>query len=199
MELGGYAPSQIDFLSVTGSVTLGGVLSVNLINNFPSVMTNGASFTLLTAGSPITGAFANVPSGGTLTSSDGLARFIVRYAGETSVRQTTLEILNPDSDGDGMSDADELAAGTDPHNAVSVFRIIALEPQAAGVRITWSTVGGKSYVVQTNVPSADGSLAKGFTDLSPLIAVPGAGESTTNFVDASTNVSARYYRVRLGP
>src|SRR6185369_6408872 len=44
-EIGGYSPvTQFDFLRVTGNVVLGGKLSVNLINNFQGMMTNGASF-----------------------------------------------------------------------------------------------------------------------------------------------------------
>lgn len=193
LELGGYAPGQSDYLSVAGSVTLGGTLAVSVINHFALALTNGASFTLLTAGGPITGAFANVPSGGTLTTTDGFARFTVLYAGQTSVRLTDLVLL--DNDGDGSPDARELAAGTDPANPASVFRILSLQPEAGGVRLTWSTVGGKSYVVQTN-----GNLGDPFADFSPPILVPGPGESTTNLLDArATAGAARYYRVRLEP
>ncbi len=221
LEIGGSAPNQFDFLNVAGTVTLGGALAVSLINNFPSVMTNGASFTLLTAGSPLTGAFANVASGGFLTTTDGYARCTVLYAGETTVRLTGLVIVDTDTDGlpdwwedqfslsktnaadaaldldgDGSSNANEFLAGTVPTNAASVFRIVSLQRESESVHLTWSTVGGKSYRVQTN-----GSLTDTFADLSPLISVPGTSESTTNLVDSSavTNASARYYRVRLGP
>ena len=220
MELGGSAPGQFDFINVNSNGTLGGTLAVSLIANFPGVMTNGAGFTLLTAGSPLTGAFANVASGGTLTTTDGYARFTVLYAGGNTLRLTNLVIVDTDSDGlpdwwedrfalsktsaadaaldadgDGASNLNEFLAGTNPTNAASVFHVVSLQRETDSVRLTWSTVGGKSYVVQTN-----GVLSGAFTDLSPLITVPGAGESVTNFVDsgAATNASVRYYRVRLG-
>jgi hypothetical protein len=173
--------------------TLGGTLTVTLISGAPLSLTDGAEFMLLTAGSPITGEFANAPSGGPLTTTDGFARFTALYAGATNLRLTSLAYV--DTDGDGQSNAQEQAAGTDPANPLSVFRILSLEPQAGGVRLTWSTVGGRSYVVQTN-----GSLTQPFTDFSPLISVPGIGESTTNHLEAGASAgAARYYRVRLGP
>jgi len=222
LELGGDTPgTQFDFLNVGGNVTLSGALAVSLINNFASVMTNGASFTLLTAGSPLAGAFANAASGGTITTTDGYARFIVLYGGQTSVQLTNLVIVDTDTDGlpdwwedqfslnkansadaaldadgDGASNANEFRAGTVPNNAASVFRIVSVQRESQSVRLTWSTVGGKSYFVQTN-----GILSNNFADLSQLINVAGPGESTTNLLDAgaTTNAAVRYYRVRLGP
>jgi hypothetical protein len=221
LELGGFAPGQFDVIHAAGSVTLGGALGVSLINPFASLMTNGAAFTLLTAGSPLAGAFANVASGGTLTTTDGYARFTVLYAGQTSLQLTGLVIVDTDGDGlpdwwedqfslsktnaadaaldldgDGAANVHEFFAGTNPTNAASVFRVVAVEREGDGVRLTWSAVGGRSYRVQTN-----GSVDAPFSDLSPLITVPGAGESTNNFVDSSavTDAPARFYRVRLGP
>jgi len=53
--------------------------------------------------------------------------------------------------------------------------------------------------VQTNAPPLNGSYLNTFTDLSPVISVPGLGESTTNYLDVggATNTPSRYYRVRL--
>jgi hypothetical protein len=227
LELGGYSPdTQFDFITVSGGAALGGMLAVSLSNNFQSVMTNGASFTILTAGTPLAGAFANVSSGGLLTTTDGYARFTVLYAGATALRLTGLVIVDTDNDGlpdwwedqfglsktnaadatldldsDGASNLDEFRAATVPNNPNSVFRIVALQREAGNLRLTWTTVGGKSYRVQTNSPPANGSFTNNFADLSPLISVTGIGESTTNYLQTGslTNVPARYYRVRLEP
>jgi hypothetical protein len=226
LEVAGYAPGQFDLVNVAGNVRLGGTLCVSLLDPFPGLMTNGASFILLTAGNPLTGAFANVADGGTITTTDGYARFTVHYAGSNQLRLTGLAIVDTDNDGmpdwwedkfglnkfdsadaaldadgDGASNLNELRAGTKPNDPASVFRIITLEPEAGSVRITWSTAGGKSYRLQTNTPGADGGLTGNFADFSPLITVPGTGEATTNFVDAGviTNAGDRFYRVRLGP
>jgi hypothetical protein len=226
-ENGGYTPrTQIDFITVSGGATLGGTFAVSLSNNFQSVMTNGASFTVLTAGTPLAGAFANVSSGGLLTTSDGYARFTVLYAGTTTLQLTGLLIVDSDGDGmpdwwedqfglsktiaadatldldnDGASNADEFRAGTLPNDPNSVFRIVALQREGGNLRLTWTTVGGKSYHVQTNAPTGNGSFVNNFADVGPLISVTGIGESTTNYLQNGglTNVPARYYRVRLEP
>ncbi len=225
MELGGYMPDQFDSVYVAGGVKLGGTLAVSLINQFACAMTNGASFTLLTAGSPLTGTFINVDSGGTLFTSDGYARFTVHYATESTLRLTDLVMVDSDSDGmpdwwedkfgltktnatdalidsdnDGATNYQEFLAGTKPNDPSSVFRIVSVKPEAENVRLTWATVGGKSYIVQTNAPLGNGAFTNNFADSSPLIRVPGVGESTTNLVVAgTTNATARYYRIRLGP
>ena len=227
IDLGGYTPAtQFDFIHVSGSASLGGKLSVSLSNNFQGVMTNGASFTIVTADTALAGAFTNVASGGLLTTTDGYARFTVHYAGGTTLRLTDLVIVDSDGDGlpdwwedlyhlkksdpgdaaldldgDGASNADEFRAGTLPNNSASVFRVVALQLDSGNVRITWTTVGGKSYRVQTNAPTASGGLTNNFADLSPLISVSGMGESTMNYLHngGATNVPARYYRVRLAP
>ena len=64
------------------------------------------------------------------------------------------ELLNPDfevgasdSDGDGYSDLEEIAAGTNPGDPES-FLSAAIDTRNSAVRLKWSGVAGKKYVVQ---------------------------------------------------
>lgn len=102
-----------------------------------------------------------------------------------------------DADGDGQSNAAEALAGTDPLNPWSTFQMTGVvKAEGNRIRVDWTTVGGHSYVVQTN-----GNLGTGtFHDLTLPIVVPGTAEGTTNYVDTNgATDGARFYRVRLGP
>lgn len=102
-----------------------------------------------------------------------------------------------DADGDGQSNATEALGGTDPLNPTSTFQVTSLvKTNGNSIRVDWTTVGGHSYVVQTNGNVQGGT----FRDLGLPIVVPGTSEGTTNFIhtNGATN-SATFYRVRLGP
>jgi len=106
-------------------------------------------------------------------------------------------VAGADPDHDGENNLEEYLAGTNPTNSASVFHIISAAKTNQDMRVTWSTVGGHSYVLQTN-----GNLgASTFADFSPLISVGGTNEGTTNYLDpgAVTNYPSRFYRIRLGP
>lgn len=102
-----------------------------------------------------------------------------------------------DADGDGQSNATEALGGTDPLSPSSTFQVTSLvKTNGNSIRVDWTTVGGHSYVVQTNGNPRSGT----FRDLGPPISVPGTAEGTTNYIhtNGATN-SATFYRVRLGP
>jgi len=84
----------------------------------------------------------------------------------------------PDSDGDGLNDLDEAMAGTNPTDAASVLKILAVQPLAGDrIALTWSSVPGKIYRV-----SRQGDLgnleAVGFTD--PITATMATTSWTNN-------------------
>jgi hypothetical protein len=100
---------------------------------------------------------------------------------------------NADADGDGMSNYQEYLAGTNPTNGASNLRVTSLAVTGNDVAVNWTTVGGKSYVLQTS------SVPGGFSDFTPVIAIPGTGEAVTNYLDQNARVNwpLRVYRVRL--
>ncbi len=61
-----------------------------------------------------------------------------------------------DADGDGLLNEDEFAAGTDPMNSASVFRILEAGAQGTEVTLDWSSVTGKTYDVWFSTNLADG-------------------------------------------
>lgn len=88
IDLGGttqataFQTGQHDFISVSGTATLGGNLTVSLLAGFTPQ--NAHTFTVLTAGS-LVGAFANAPFAGRVATSDGSGTFLVTKSGNSIV------------------------------------------------------------------------------------------------------------------
>jgi len=98
-------------------------------------------------------------------------------------------VANADPDGDGFSNLQEYLAGTDPTNSASAMRITSVTRAGTLNTITWSSVNGKTYHLQ----STD-TLPGTFTDVAgPDITASGSSTSTND----TTGVPARFYRVRL--
>jgi hypothetical protein len=106
-----------------------------------------------------------------------------------------------DSDGDGLTDLQEFLAGTSPTNSASAFRITSIVRTNNNIRITWATAGGHTNRVLVATPVPGGSFTNEFNNLSSFIIIPGAGDTSTNYLDVggATNVPSRYYRIRLVP
>lgn len=68
------------------------------------------------------------------------------YFGVSSIQDMTPEMYSRDSDGDGMSDYNEILAGMDPHSAASVFAAAMIQEGAVN-RINWTGVLGQRYGV----------------------------------------------------
>jgi hypothetical protein len=101
-----------------------------------------------------------------------------------------------DADNDGQSNLAEYRAGTDPQNANSVLRIMAINRETNDVRVTWTTTGSHHYLLQGGTNLATGIRS----DVSPLISVPPGGEATTNYLHTNgATLPARFYHVRLVP
>jgi hypothetical protein len=99
-------------------------------------------------------------------------------------------LLDPsgDFDHDGMSNAAEDLAGTNPLDINSVLRILSL---ADGNQLTWSSVSGKTYCVL-----ATSDIATNFVPISSVVTA--AGPTAIYLHTAATN-SSRFYRVNVLP
>jgi hypothetical protein len=98
-------------------------------------------------------------------------------------------VANADPDGDGLSNLQEFLAGTDPTNSASIMRITSITRVGNVNTITWDSVNGKTYHLQ----STD-TLTGTFADVGgPDITASGPSTSTTD----TTAVVGRFYRVRL--
>ncbi|MDW8345276.1 MAG: hypothetical protein RMM51_12410, partial [Verrucomicrobiae bacterium] len=109
-----------------------------------------------------------------------------------------LDPFNPadaarDDDGDGQSNLHEFLAGSDPINSDSSFRVVSITRTNNDIRVTWTTVPSKSYVLERSA-----SVMSGY---STIFAVTNSTGTTTNYVDlgAATNQPTLFYRVRLLP
>jgi len=99
-------------------------------------------------------------------------------------------ILDPDTDGDGVSDGGEVVAGTDPTDSSSFFQLTSVEETGIpGVmRVIWDTVPGKEYELQQS------NTLLGWVPLTTTTAI---GTSTS--YDHTTGATKSFYRVRVLP
>ena len=122
----------------------------------------------------------------------------VNNAGIESSSSTTsgggTVLLNPnaDSDGDGMTNAAEDTAGTNPLDGSSNLKITSVaHPAANSASITWSSVVGIKYVVESTT-----DLSVAFTPLSGTIT---ATATTTSYTDTAASGAKKFYRVKVVP
>ena len=93
-----------------------------------------------------------------------------------------------DDDGDGATEAAELAAGTDPQNPASHFQIVTISHAASSVTLIWTSVSGRSYIVQS-ANAAGGAWA----DAGGAIVASGP---TTPATVTGVSANAMFFRVR---
>ncbi len=113
--------------------------------------------------------------------------------GALSNASAAIPVLDPngDADGDGITNAEEDAAGTNPLDPTSGLRItsVARNPSASTTQVTWNSVSGKQYVVEST-----GNLVTGtYAAVSGTLSGTGAPMSFT----ASSTTGEAFYRVRL--
>jgi alpha amylase-like protein len=105
---------------------------------------------------------------------------------------TDIKFIDPnaDDDGDGVNNSKEDVAGTNPFDSHSVFQVTNItRPDPNNVSITWNSVNGKKYFLQSaNSPGGT------YMDVGTQIT---ASEVTANETVPATIPA--YYRVRIVP
>jgi hypothetical protein len=95
-----------------------------------------------------------------------------------------------DSDGDGFSDGEEGAAGTNPTNLLDYLRITGVANGAPGQVVTWASVAGKRYDLQSAL-----ELSVFTNTVANNVSATGPYTSRTN----AGGGEAFFYRIRLEP
>lgn len=99
-----------------------------------------------------------------------------------------------DPDGDGLTNEGEFAAGTDPKDATSVFRVLtlAVQGQTLQASIDWRSATGRSYIIEY-APSATGPWGPVGSP------IPSEGATTEGGLTLPAGVPAGFFRIRLAP
>ena len=100
---------------------------------------------------------------------------------------TNIKFIDPngDDDGDGMTNAQEDVAGTNPFDPNSIFRVTTV----TSTSVTWSTVPGRKYQLET-ASTPNGS----YGSVGSLITANG-----NSFSETVTVTPPAFYRVRIVP
>ncbi|MEO6477236.1 endonuclease/exonuclease/phosphatase family protein [Luteolibacter sp.] len=93
-----------------------------------------------------------------------------------------------DADGDGSPDADELVFGTDPQDPASHFVVTYANPSPGTVRLSFPTLSGRNYTVESSVSLSGWSVVGTYA---------GSGSPKLADFPVSPSEPARFYRVRV--
>ena len=99
-----------------------------------------------------------------------------------------------DSDGDGFTNVQEYALGTDPKSAASTFKVGEMTRSGGSLTITWPSVAGKRYQVQTAPQLSAGAWQNAGDVVAPSV----SGTSSVT-VSVSADAPACFVRVILLP
>jgi len=201
LDLAGTTTS--DKLAVSGTFSASGTTTIN-ITALGSFAGSG-TYLLITGASGISAgnfALGTVPAGYVCTlgaSSGNLSLTVMtqqeswRLANFGTTANSGNAADGADPDGDGMTNAQEFAAGTDPNSAASVLRVSQIQPGGNDIVVSFPSVLGKTYRLEYSDTLQSGS----WVTLQNNIAGTGNPISVTDVGGAGQ--ARRFYRIVLIP
>jgi len=105
-----------------------------------------------------------------------------------------------DTDGDGSNDGDEVAAGTDPHSAMDVLKIVSAEGTTNYVmRVQWNGKSNRTYQVMKSRDLGEWAYAPGGTGMPYSSRQTADDDGTMTYIDPGSGTEApAFYRVFTG-
>jgi hypothetical protein len=98
-----------------------------------------------------------------------------------------------DPDGDGLTNASEFVAGTDPKNASSLLRVNSIATTASDVAVSFATVSGKTYRLESSETLENASWVPVQNDIA------GTGEVLQVVDPGGMGQTKRFYRLVVVP
>lgn len=201
MDLAGTTTS--DKLAVSGAYSTSGTTTINL--TALAGFAGSGSYTLITGATGVSASnftVGTMPSGyvGSLSANSGTLTLTVMTQVE-GWRQTNFGTPNnsgdaadsSDPDGDGMTNAGEFTAGTDPKSAASLLRVNAIAMGGSDVAVSFPSVAGKTYRLERSETLQSDS----WQPVQDNIA--GTGESLQVIDPGGTTQIKRFYRLVIVP
>lgn len=100
-----------------------------------------------------------------------------------------------DPDGDGDNNAKEFATGTQANDGSSSFKVSgAMNPAQTVLTLTWPSVPGKSYLIQSST-----TLNGTWTDGAAVAAAAQPATTTVRNEPMAANQPRKFHRVKLLP
>ncbi len=205
------AQSSSAFTNLVGSLTSGGGVCSNLMHDatgamgvFPDTGQSGSDSHWLRAGMLVSFLtrpdldFDNdgIPDEDDRDDDSDLLSDSDELTGVRFIPTTATNPFNPDSDGDRASDRNEAIAGTNPTNALSLFKITEIRKEGDSVIVVWKGREGLSY----DLTISDSLSPPNFTALNSNIVATGGTGDWLEVEIAATNTPAsmrRFYRTTV--
>lgn len=205
---GGVASNRVDLDQVSLKVVTGGTLLSNVTMNMAGGGLYSGQILAQPAGTTVSYSVTAWDVYGLNMLSDGFAYTVLasadsvgdgtpdwwraRFFGGMGVTTNSQSCATCDPDGDGMDNAQEYLADTNPTNSASVLALIAISPQTNGLRFSW--VGGidATQILEwcPDLSVSPKTWTALFTNLPPTVTTNSAIEIG---MPGATN---RFYRIR---